>query len=38
MGCSVGAVKSQVSAGLKRLRAALGEDLDAASTERETTS
>jgi RNA polymerase sigma-70 factor (sigma-E family) len=38
MGCSVGAVKSQVSAGLRRLRVALGEDLDAASTERETTS
>jgi len=38
LGCSVGAVKSQVSAGLKRLRVELGEDLDAVSTERETTS
>jgi RNA polymerase sigma-70 factor (sigma-E family) len=39
MGCSVGAVKSQVSAGLKRLRSALGHDVaGSASTERETTS
>jgi len=39
MGCSVGAVKSQVSAGLKRMREALGRDLDeSASIERETTS
>jgi RNA polymerase sigma-70 factor (sigma-E family) len=39
LGCSVGAVKSQVSAGLKRLREALGRSFDeTASTEREVTS
>jgi RNA polymerase sigma-70 factor (sigma-E family) len=38
LGCSVGAVKSQVSAGLKRLREALGRDFEeSASTQRETT-
>jgi RNA polymerase sigma-70 factor (sigma-E family) len=38
LGCSVGAVKSQVSAGLKRLRDSLGRDVEAtAPTERETT-
>lgn len=39
MGCSVGAVKSQVSAGLKRLRGSLRQDFDESVTgERETTS
>jgi RNA polymerase sigma-70 factor (sigma-E family) len=39
MGCSVGAVKSQVSAGLRRLRETLGRTFDeTASTEREVTS
>jgi RNA polymerase sigma-70 factor (sigma-E family) len=39
MGCSVGAVKSQVSAGLKRLRESLGQTFDeTVSTEREVTS
>ncbi len=38
MGCSVGAVKSQTSAGLKRLRDSLGRSFgDGATTERETT-
>jgi RNA polymerase sigma-70 factor (sigma-E family) len=38
MGCSVGAVKSQVSAGLKRLRASLGRSFEETTpTERETT-
>ena len=38
MGCSVGAVKSQVSAGLKRLRESLRRDFEeTAPTERETT-
>jgi len=39
MGCSVGAVKSQVAAGLKRLRAVLGRSFDETVTsEREATS
>lgn len=39
LGCSVGAVKSQVSVGLRRLREALGPSLDETVTdERETTS
>jgi RNA polymerase sigma-70 factor (sigma-E family) len=39
MGCSVGAVKSQVAAGLKRLREALGDTFDETlMTEREATS
>jgi RNA polymerase sigma-70 factor (sigma-E family) len=38
LGCSVGAVKSQVAAGLKRLRESLGSDFQvSAPTERETT-
>jgi RNA polymerase sigma-70 factor (sigma-E family) len=38
MGCSVGTVKSQVSAGLKRLRESLGRDFEeTAPTEREAT-
>ena len=35
MGCSVGAVKSQVSAGLQRLRATLGPALDTAVVDQE---
>jgi len=39
MGCSVGAVKSQVAAGLKRLRAVLGQNFDeTVTTEREPSS
>jgi len=39
MGCSVGAVKSQVSAGLQKLRNALGQTLDeTVPNEREVTS
>jgi RNA polymerase sigma-70 factor (sigma-E family) len=39
MGCSVGAVKSQVAAGLKRLRTVLGHSFDEpATSERESTS
>jgi DNA-directed RNA polymerase specialized sigma24 family protein len=33
MGCAVGTVKSQVSAGLKKLRELLGDDVELVTTE-----